>query len=258
MDEISSLHPRAESLRVRKKLVDGFKMGLVVEEGLAAHGRGEAFDYLLSERTTREARRAIKAAAAALLLAERPVISVNGNAAALVPEELVELSRVTGAKLEVNLFHGSRGRERAIARWLRQHGASEVLGVDPRFYTRIREVHSQRRKVDRRGIAAADVVLVPLEDGDRTEALKRLGKRVIAIDLNPMSRTARAADITIVDNIVRAMPLLVAEARRLSKLSRRSAEKAIGDFDNDSSLRATYRLMQDGLRRLAETGTLRR
>ncbi|MBC7219164.1 MAG: phosphopantothenate/pantothenate synthetase [Hadesarchaea archaeon] len=256
MDGISPRHPRAESLRIRKRIADGFDRGLVVAEGLAAHGRGEAFDYLLGERTTREAKRAIRAAAAALVLAEKPVISVNGNTAALVPEGLVELARVAGAKLEVNLFHGSREREMAIARWLHRHGAGEVLGVDPKFSTRIREIHSHRRKVDKRGIAAADVVLVPLEDGDRTEALKRLGKRVIAVDLNPMSRTARAADITIVDNIVRAMPLLIAAVRSLSRLPQKRVEKIFGDFDNSSNLRSTLRLMLARLRRLA-AGSLR-
>ncbi|MEM0341640.1 MAG: phosphopantothenate/pantothenate synthetase family protein [Desulfurococcus sp.] len=33
------------------------------------------------------------------------MISVNGNTVALVPREVVELSRATGAKIEVNLFH---------------------------------------------------------------------------------------------------------------------------------------------------------
>jgi len=243
MDDISPLHPRAESLRVRKKLVNGFRLGLVVEEGLTAHGRGEAFDYILGERTTHEAKKAIEAAAAALLLAENPVISVNGNTAALVPDEIVELSKATGAKIEVNLFHPSRKRERAIADWLRRHGAREVYGLDPKFSTKIQEIHSNRRKVDRRGIASSDVVLVPLEDGDRTEALKKIGKRVIAIDLNPMSRTAQAADITIVDNIVRALPLLIKYVHRLSKCCRKSVKELAQSFDNEFNLRATLKLI---------------
>ncbi len=48
-------------------------------------------------------------------------------------------------------------------------------------------------------IFAADVVIVPLEDGDRCEALKRWAKIVITVDLNPLSRTSRTADLTIVD-----------------------------------------------------------
>ncbi|MGC8817414.1 MAG: 4-phosphopantoate--beta-alanine ligase [Candidatus Hadarchaeum sp.] len=251
MEELSPLHPRAESLRIRKKLVEGFKRGLVVEEGLAAHGRGEAFDYLLGEKTTREARRAIRAAAAAMLLAKNPVISVNGNAAALVPNEVVDLSKVTGAKIEVNLFHPSEKREAAIARWLRQHGADEVYGLEPKFSQKIEEIHSNRRKVDQRGIAAADVVLVPLEDGDRTEALRRLGKQVIAVDLNPISRTARAANITIVDNIVRAFPLLVSNARDLSGKKEARLLAIIRSFDNNANISATLKLMFKRLERLS-------
>jgi 4-phosphopantoate--beta-alanine ligase len=242
MEKISPHHPRAESLRIRACLVKGFKSGLVVPEGLAAHGRGEAFDYILGERTTGRAERAIEAAGAMLLIADRPVISVNGNTAALVPTEIVQLAKAVNAKIEVNLFHGSTSREVAIARWLKKHGAKEVLGTDLKFSTRIKEIHSDRRKVDRRGIAAADVVVVPLEDGDRTEALKRLGKRVIAIDLNPMSRTARAADVTIVDNIVRAMPLLIRYIKHLSRDSTK-LQRIIGNFDNKANLSATLKFM---------------
>ena len=243
MSGVSKAHPRAESLRIRERLVDGFRAGLVVPEGLAAHGRGEAFDYILGERTVEFARRAIEAAVAELRLAERPVISVNGNVAALVPAEIVGLAKAVGAKLEVNLFHGSAKREVAIAKYLRKHGAEEVLGVGVKFATRIPEVHSDRRKVDRRGIAAADVVLVPLEDGDRTEALRKLGKRVIAIDLNPMSRTAEAASVTIVDNVVRALPLMAELARQLSRVDRPKLQRMVENFSNARNLRAMLGLM---------------
>ncbi len=252
MNKVSPLHPRAESLRIRERLVDGFKAGLVVPEGLAAHGRGEAFDYILGEQTTKHARRAIEAAAAMLLLAKHPVISVNGNVAALVPADIIKLAKATNAKIEVNIFHGSVKREVAIARWLRKHGAKEVLGTGKKFSIQINEIHSDRRKVDRRGIAAADVVLVPLEDGDRTEALKKLGKRVIAIDLNPMSRTAQAADITIVDNIVRAMPLLIKTAGRLLYQPRARLRKKANNFDNRANLRATFRAVRERLKNLSK------
>lgn len=247
MSKISPKHPRAESLRIRERLSEGFKEGLVIPEGLAAHGRGEAFDYILGERTTTQAKRAIRAAVASILLARNPVISVNGNVAALVPKEITELAKLVGAKIEVNLFHGSEEREKKIARWFRKHGAGEVLGIEPEFWTKIPEIHSDRRKIDRRGIAGADVVLVPLEDGDRTEALKKLGKRVIAIDLNPMSRTARAADITIVDNIVRAVPLMVITAKRFSRRARTTLRKLIRGFDNKTNLAITLKLMRERL-----------
>jgi 4-phosphopantoate--beta-alanine ligase len=251
VSKISLEHPRAESLRIRERLVEGFKAGLVVPEGLAAHGRGEAFDYILGEKTTEQAKKAVEAAAAMLLSAKHPVISVNGNVATLVTDEVVELANATGAKLEVNLFHGSAEREAIIAEHLRKHGAKEVLGIDEKFSTKIEEIHSDRRKVDERGIAAADVVLVPLEDGDRTEALKKLGKKVIAIDINPMSRTARAADITIVDNIVRALPLMLKISKKLSRLDKVRLNKIASDFNNTKNLNAMIRLISKRLKKIS-------
>jgi 4-phosphopantoate--beta-alanine ligase len=251
VSEISPKHPRAESLRIRERLSNGFRRGLVIPEGLAAHGRGEAFDYILGERTTSEAKRAIRAAAATLLLASCPVISINGNVAALVPEDIIKLAKLVGARIEVNLFHGSGRREKRIAKWLRKHGAKEVLGTDRKFWTKIPEIHSDRRRVDRRGIAKADVVLVPLEDGDRTEALRKLGKCVIAIDLNPMSRTAQAADITIVDNITRAVPLMVKTVRHLSNKQKEKLLEITKNFNNKTNLKAMFKLMH---RRLAFLG----
>ena len=78
MSLIPKSHPRATSLLIRERLVTGFDHGLVAKEGLLAHGRGEAFDYLLGEKTSKTAKLAIKAAAAQILLADLPVISVNG------------------------------------------------------------------------------------------------------------------------------------------------------------------------------------
>jgi len=49
-----SSKPRAKSLLIREKLITGFDHGLVAKEGLLAHGRGEAFDYLLGEIPTFE------------------------------------------------------------------------------------------------------------------------------------------------------------------------------------------------------------
>ena len=83
------------------------------------------------------------------------------------------------------------------------------LGTNPKSSRRISGLDSARRIVDSNGIYKADVVLVPLEDGDRTIALKKAGKKVITFDLNPLSRTAKTADITIVDNVVRAINKLI-------------------------------------------------
>jgi 4-phosphopantoate---beta-alanine ligase len=223
-------------------LVNGFRRGLVVPEGLIAHGRGEAYDYLIGERTTKIARRAIRAAAAMLLLSKRPVISVNGNTAALCPKTLVELAKVTGAAIEINLFYRSEKREMAIKAELEMNGAREVLGVGSRALAGIPELQSERRRVDPDGIYIADTVLVPLEDGDRTEALVKLNKTVITVDLNPLSRTARTANITIVDNVVRAMPALVEAAYELR--GTKSLKKIIDNFDNKKNLRDSLKIIK--------------
>jgi 4-phosphopantoate--beta-alanine ligase len=234
--EIPPDHPRAESLMIREKLVMNYRLGIVVPQGLIAHGRGEAFDYLLGERTIKPAFKAITASAAAMLLAKHPVISVNGNSSALVAKELVELAKITGSKLEVNLFYRSIEREIAIERALIDAGAEEVLGIGNRASARIPELSSERRKVDVRGIYSADLVLLSLEDGDRTEALRKMGKNVIAIDLNPLSRTARYASITIVDNVVRAVPLLINEVKRLKFKSEKELLEIVRRFDNEKNL----------------------
>ncbi len=239
---IPSDHPRAKSLYIREMLVNGFRRGLVVPEGLIAHGRGEAYDYLIGERTTKTAQRAIEAAAAVMLLSKRPVISVNGNTAALCPNIVVELAEVAGANIEVNIFYRTEEREKAIKAELELHGAKKVLGVGSKASARIPELQSERRRVDPDGIYAADTVLVPLEDGDRTEALIKMNKTVITIDLNPLSRTSRAANITIVDNVVRAMPALVEAAHKLRGTM--SLKKIMDNFDNSKNLQESLKLIK--------------
>ncbi|RLG84481.1 MAG: hypothetical protein DRO40_01090 [Thermoprotei archaeon] len=248
---IPPTHPRRESLLIREKIVNGYKQGIVALEGLIAHGRGEAFDYILGEKTHKPALKAIEAAAAALLLAKYPVISVNGNTAALVAKEVVELAKLTNSKIEVNLFYRTLSREKAIADWLKKHGAEEVLGVGEDASATIPELFSERRRVSPRGILKADVVLVPLEDGDRTEALRKIGKFVIAIDINPFSRTARAANITIVDNIVRAMPLLIEYVKTLKNRDKEYLKDIVANFDNDRNLREMVELILNRLKEVS-------
>lgn len=244
---IPSGHPRFESLRIREILVKGLKDGLVVPQGLLAHGRGEALDYLLGERTGRAAAKAVRASAALLLTAKDPVLSVNGNTAALVSKEISRLASVVPAKVEVNLFHRDSERERKIATLLRRRGVRVVLGVGKHASANVPGVSSKRKKVDPHGIGGADVVLVPLEDGDRAAALRGTSKKVIAIDLNPLSRTAQVASITIVDNVVRAVPLLVKEVEELKKRDRTFLERVVSDFDNGKNLSSALREIRDYL-----------
>ncbi|MBU2617932.1 MAG: phosphopantothenate/pantothenate synthetase [Euryarchaeota archaeon] len=227
-------HPRYASLMIRERLVRGYESGIVCTHGLIAHGRGEAFDYLIGEKTTKAAMHATKVAAATLLTAEHPVISVNGNTAALVPDEIVHLSERIGAPLEVNLFHRTEERMDKIIAHLKVHGATNILGK--RADARIPGIEHERGKVDKDGIYGADAVLVPLEDGDRCEALVRMGKTVIAIDLNPLSRTSRTATITIVDNVVRAIPNMVKLSEELRGIKQTEIRKIIDAFDNELNL----------------------
>jgi 4-phosphopantoate--beta-alanine ligase len=252
--EIPKDHPRAESLRIREKLIEHYNEGVVAQAGLIAHGRGEAFDYLLGEKTTAPALKAIEAAAATLLTAKKPVISVNGNTAALTAKEIVKLAEAVNAKIEVNLFYRTPERELTIKKLLEKAGAKEVLGIGESASARIPELRSERRRVDHRGILIADVVLVPLEDGDRTEALVKMGKKVIAVDLNPLSRTAQNATITIVDNVVRAMPKLVETVKRLKAQSLEKCREILRNFDNRRNLAESINLIKNRLLEAAEKG----
>ncbi|MHA7733396.1 4-phosphopantoate--beta-alanine ligase [Nitrosopumilus sp. S6] len=251
MPLIPKSHPRAKSLLIREKLVSGFDKGLVAKEGLLAQGRGEAFDYLLGEKTNQAAKRAIKAAAAQLLQAQRPVISVNGNVAALCPKEIIKLSKQIKAKLEVNLFYTNEKRKQAIIKTLKKNGAKEILGTNSANSRRLTGIDSARRIVDKDGIFAADVVVVPLEDGDRTMALRNAGKTVITFDLNPLSRTSQTANITIVDNVTRAIELLISESKKLTKRNETSLQKIISDFDNKKNLSENVIQIKNNLTRRA-------
>ena len=235
MMKIPKSHPRYESLIIREKLAEGFRKGLVHETGLIAHGRGEAFDYLIGEKTIEISDDAEKVATALLLVAKKPVISINGNTAVLVGKECVELSREIPTKLEVNLFHRSEERVKKIIEELKRCGADVVLGENPD--ARIEGIDHPRSLCCKDGIYSADVVLVPLEDGDRCEALVKMGKKVIAIDLNPLSRTSRSATITIVDNVIRALPNMVRWAKILKNKPKEDLEAMINSWDNKRYLK---------------------
>jgi len=239
LSDVPTSHPRYESLRLRDAIVAGVKCGVTSEHGLIAHGRGEAYDYLLGEQTRDFARAAIDAAAHMLARARHPVISVNGNVVALAAAELVGLGEVLGAPLEVNIFHASKQREQAIRDCLREHGANQVLM--PTTDARLDFIDSNRKFVHPEGIFKADVIFVPLEDGDRCLALRKMGKHVVTIDLNPMSRTSRTASITIVDNLVRAMPLL---RERLGELAADGDDGTAPEFDNAAHLAAAERAIR--------------
>ena len=246
MTDIPPTHPRHASLVARERLVEGVRQGLTSEAGLIAHGRGEAFDYLLGERTVEEAREAEGVAAALLLLAERPVVSVNGNVAALASEQVVDLQRRVTAirtdraapdpllRVEVNLFHRTEARVGLIATRLRELGASDVLGEGPDC--RVPGLDHARALCSSEGVGSADVVLIPLEDGDRAEALRAWGRTVVAVDLNPLARTSRSAHVAIVDELTRALPAIAEEAGPLAGAEEDRLRAMYGAWDNGEAL----------------------
>jgi 4-phosphopantoate--beta-alanine ligase len=87
---------------------------------------------------------------------------------------------------------------------------------------------------------SADVILVPLEDGDRCEALVDMGKTIIAIDLNPLSRTARKATLTIVDELTRALPEI---SRACNNMKPEDYPLLIGSLNNHYFLSEAIREM---------------
>jgi len=226
---IPESHPRYESLMTRERIVEGMVSGITAREGLIAHGRGEAFDYLIGEKTRDFGLAAEKAAVAYLMNAKNPVISINGNVAVLCPDELVELASLVGATVEINIFYRTDERMRRISEAMLEAGAVlpgkgddnaseegvskgvELLGLEPD--DRIPGLEHKRGLCTRRGIGSADVILVPLEDGDRAQALRGMGKTVLTVDLNPLSRTARTAHVTIVDHVNRAAGNMIGFAR---------------------------------------------
>lgn len=250
-EHIPKDHPRYKSLVMREKIVKGYRENIVALQGLIAHGRGECFDYLIGEETIPPAEEAIKAAAAQLLIAKYPVISVNGNTVALVGAELVKLAKLVNGKLEVNLFYRTKEREEAIRNLLLELGADEVLGVGEDADITLPELSSARRKVSSKGIFKADVVFIPLEDGDRAEALKKLGKVIITVDLNPLSRTSRYSNISIVDNIVRAMPKLIEYVREFKDMDKSRLVEIVKNYNNDKILRDTIVCILNRLKKLS-------
>nr|WP_320161235.1 4-phosphopantoate--beta-alanine ligase [uncultured Methanoregula sp.] len=218
-------HPRYRSLVTREMLAACAKSGVVSWEGLTAHGRGEAFDYLLGEKTSESARLAEKIGAALLLSARHPVISVNGNTAALAAPEIAALQKASGALVEVNLFHRTEARVQQIEDLLRSSGVEVFSGEAERLLP----LDHDRAWCRREGMYSADVILVPLEDGDRCEALVGMGKTVIAIDLNPLSRTARKATLTIVDELTRALPEM---SRACRDMDPEEGKQLIASLDN--------------------------
>ena len=236
-------HPRYESLILREKIKKAHREGYLADSGMIAHGRGEAFDYLIGEETIATAHVSMKVAVASLILAKNPIISVNGNSVALAIDDIINLAKLLNGKIEINLFYRTKERVKIIENLFKEKGIF-VLGSDDDELLFIDEIESPRATASKNGVYNADIVLVSLEDGDRTEILVNSGKKVIAIDLNPLSRTAQMANITIVDNIVRAIPLMIEIAKQLKEKDDKYLKKIIANFSNEENLKESLKYIK--------------
>tara|TARA_B000000475_G_scaffold243547_2_gene215512 strand:+ start:814 stop:1560 length:747 start_codon:yes stop_codon:yes gene_type:complete len=231
-------HPRYQSLLLRHRLEEAEKQGMLAGSAMIAHGRGEAYDYLLGEQTIPSAHEATLHALRALKNAERPIISLNGNAVALAGEQLLALAQQLKCPVEINIFYRTPERMSALLERLETIKKErsldvEILGASPN--ARIPGLKGPRAKCTQEGIIDSDVILVPLEDGDRCEALVAMGKTVIVIDLNPLSRSAKMGTITIVDELTRVAEnmLFRFDSIKMSEVSK--------TYDNEEALRDALR-----------------
>lgn len=233
-------HPRYESLLRRHNLEVAANKGMLADSALIAHGRGEAFDYLLGEKTSDNALLATKNALAHLSAAKRPIITINGNTAALAGKELLQIAQYLNCPVEINIFYRTDKRISVMLNHLenikQEHNIStEILGINPD--SKIPGLEGPRAKCCHNGIYSSDVILVPLEDGDRCEALVNMGKTVIVVDLNPLSRSAKMASITIVDEISRV-------ARKMIDLIENDINPEIDiDFNNNNNLQESVNII---------------
>ena len=228
-------HPRYQSLLMRHRLELAAKAGMLADSALIAHGRGEAYDYLLGEKTIPSAHDATMEALAHLQNANSAVICLNGNAIALAGMELMQLASLLRIPVEVNIFYRTPERMSALLNHLNKINNDnkldvEILGESPDV--KIPGLEGPRANCCEKGIYNSDVILVPLEDGDRCEALVAMGKTVLVIDLNPLSRSAKMGSVTIVDELSRvANNLLAGAMQKIIRISR-------PEYDNNQHLQA--------------------
>jgi len=199
-------------LMIRKRIAEAGVKGMLADSAMIAHGRGEAFDYLLGEQTIPSALDATREAAARLVNSNKPVLSLNGNAIALAGQEFLTIASQLGCPIEINIFYRTPQRMGALIGHLKMLNQKldldvEIMGGIPD--ARIPGLEGPRGACQQDGIFEADTVLVPLEDGDRCEALMAMGKTVLVIDLNPISRSSKGCTVGIVDEVTRVAKNLI-------------------------------------------------
>ena len=237
-------HPRYASLLMRHRLEVAAKRGMLADSAMIAHGRGEAFDYMLGEQTTPNAQHAAQHALVCLEQAARPILSLNGNVTALACDEMLLLADHLNCPLEVNIFYRTPERMEALLSFIEERRQAldlevKVLGASPDAM--IPGLKGPRAACTREGIFESDVMLVPLEDGDRCQALVNMGKTVIVVDLNPLSRSAQQATITVVDELSRSLNTMLAFAQE--------EPRAVDAYDHQANLKASLAWIADAVNR---------
>ena len=74
------------------------------------------------------------------------------------------------------------------------------------------------------------------------------------MDLNPLSRTSQKATVTIVDNLVRAIPNLTTITMELKGVAPSKLNALIGGYDNKKVLGASITFIGERLASLSKTG----
>ena len=113
---------------MRHRLETAAKKGMLADSAMIAHGRGEAYDYLLGERTIPSAHFATQVALHTLKNAQHPVLSVNGNVVALAGDEILRLADQLKCPIEVNIFYRTPERMDALLSDLNER--KQRLGLD--------------------------------------------------------------------------------------------------------------------------------
>ena len=134
--------------------------------------------------------------------------------------------------------------------YLESKGMDEVLGREPEC--RIPGLNHDRALCTRT-LYDCDVIVVPIEDGDRAEALVSMGKVVISIDLNPLSRTSCKATVPISDEMTRALENIIQYISEL-RGDDEAILKVINEYSSLSNRRETVRYICDSLMSGFETG----
>jgi len=74
--------------------------------------------------------------------------------------------------------------------------------------------------------------------------LSKSGKSIITIDLNPLSRTSKMSDVSIVDNVVRSIPFMSKIAKDLKQQNTNLLKDLIKDFNNEDNLKDSLNMFK--------------